>query len=168
MGVFRLRQGQGGNTIFMENNQKQIVVVCFGTPTVEGDSFGPRVGSFLCEMNLPCFVYGTLSRPVTARNMQEFECFVERVHSGATVLSVDACLGRKHNVLKYSVRSDGVCPAGIKGEKKRFGDVGILGVVGATGGDNITTLLTANRVDVTKLAYKVAIVIKSAIQSLVF
>ena len=26
------------------------MVVCFGTPTVNGDSFGPRVGSFLKEI----------------------------------------------------------------------------------------------------------------------
>ena len=51
--------------------EKQIVVVCFGTPLVSGDALGPKVGTLLQNWNLPCFVYGTEDRPVTATNMKE-------------------------------------------------------------------------------------------------
>lgn len=144
----------------------QIVVVCFGTPTVNGDSFGPRVGSFLREYNLPCFVYGTLENPVTARNMSEYIAFIKRVHSGDTILSVDASLGKRERIGKIAVRTDGVCPAGIKGEKRRFGDVGVLGVVGDKDTDHMSALLTANTDKVSKMADKVAVLIKDAIESI--
>lgn len=144
----------------------QIVVVCFGTPTVNGDSFGPRVGSFLKENNLPCFVYGTLENPVTARNMSEYIAFIKRVHSGGTILTVDASLGKRERIGKIAVRTDGVCPAGIKGEKRRFGDVGVLGVVGDKDTDHMSALLTANTDKVSKMADKVAVLIKDAIESI--
>lgn len=144
----------------------QIVVVCFGTPTVNGDSFGPRVGSFLREYNLPCFVYGTLENPVTARNMSEYIAFIKRVHSGDTILSVDASLGKRERIGKIAVRTDGVCPAGIKGENRRFGDVGVLGVVGDKDTDHMSALLTANTDKVSKMADKVAVMIKDAIESI--
>lgn len=161
-----------GNNFLMEsfdNKLKkggQIVVVCFGTPTVNGDSFGPRVGSFLKENNLPCFVYGTLENPVTARNMEEYISFVRRVHEGDVILSVDASLGKCERVGKIAVRTDGVCPAGIKGEKRRFGDVGVLGVVGDKDTDHISALLTANIDKVSKMADKVAIMIKEAVEQI--
>ena len=64
------------------------------------------------------------------------------------------------------MRTDGVCPAGIKGEKRRFGDVGVLGVVGDKDTDHISALLTANTDKVSKMADKVAVLIKEAIESI--
>ena len=57
---------------FLNFPEKQIVVVCFGTPLVSGDALGPKVGTLLQNWNLPCFVYGTEDRPVTATNMKEY------------------------------------------------------------------------------------------------
>jgi hypothetical protein len=86
------------------------------------------------------------------------------VHSGDTILSVDASLGKQERVGKIAVRTDGVCPAGIKGENKRFGDIGVLGVVGDKDTDHISALLTANTDKVSKMANKVAVLIKDAIE----
>ena len=56
---------------------RQLVVVCFGTPSIAGDSLGPEVGSLLRDdKHFPAFVYGTLDRPVTGRNMHEWMRFV--------------------------------------------------------------------------------------------
>lgn len=163
-----IEQGKRGNNFPMENLSKnQIIAVCFGTPSVSGDALGPKVGSILVDkFNLPCFVYGTLLHPVTAKNKGEYVDFVKAVHKGATVVSVDASLGKKDKIGCFTVREDGVCPAGIKGEKSRFGDVGLLGVVGEKCDDNMLSLLTAKADDVSKLAYKMAIVIKTAIESI--
>ncbi len=152
----------------MENILKsQIVVVCFGTPAVAGDALGPKVGTILTSrFNIPCFVYGTEAHPITAKNMEEYLPYIESAHRGATMITVDASLGRKDRIGKLTFRNDGVCPAGVKGNKKRFGDLGILGVVGEKGENNMKTLLTAKADEVSKLALKVAVVIKTAIESL--
>ena len=148
---------------FLEKEKNQIVVVCFGTPTVSGDALGPKIGTLLQRWNTPCFVYGTEARPVTATNMIEYMEHVERVHKDCTILSVDASLGRKERIGQITVKKDGVCPAGIKGEKRRFGHVGLLGVVGENTKEPMRELLSAKEDYISKMAYKVAVVIKQAI-----
>ena len=149
--------------------ERQLVVVCFGTPAIAGDSLGPEVGTILREdKNFPAFVYGTLDRPVTGRNMNEWISFVRETHKGAVLLAVDACLGEASNLGRVSVRSDGVCPAAVGGKKSRFGDVGIIAVVGDKSGDALTELMQANAVYVSELAHKVADLIKSAVGGLKF
>ena len=149
--------------------ERQLVVVCFGTPAIAGDSLGPEVGTILREdKNFPAFVYGTLDRPVTGRNMNEWISFVRETHKGAVLLVVDACLGEASNLGRISVRSDGVCPAAVGGKKSRFGDVGIIAVVGDKSGDALTELMQANAVYVSELAHKVADLIKSAVGGLKF
>ena len=149
--------------------ERQLVVVCFGTPAIAGDSLGPEVGTILREdKNFPAFVYGTLDRPVTGRNMNEWISFVRETHKGAVLLAVDACLGDADNLGRISVRSDGVCPAAVGGKKKRFGDVGVIAVVGDKNGDALTELMQANAVYVSELAHKVADLIKTAVRGLNF
>lgn len=149
--------------------ERLLVVVCFGTPAIAGDSLGPEVGTILREdKNFPAFVYGTLDRPVTGRNMNEWISFVRETHKGAVLLAVDACLGEASNLGRISVRSDGVCPAAVGGKKSRFGDVGIIAVVGDKSGDALTELMQANAVYVSELAHKVADLIKSAVGGLKF
>ncbi len=145
----------------------EIVIVCFGAPSIAGDSLGPYVGSALVEKyNLPCYVYGTLDRPLTARNMDEYLPLISSLHPRAVVLSVDASLGKKERIGKFTVREDGVCPAAVGGRKNRYGDVGILGVVGVNDGNYMHELLNANGVEVSKMADKIAFVIYSAIRML--
>ena len=149
--------------------ERQLVVVCFGTPAIAGDSLGPEVGTILREdKNFPAFVYGTLDRPVTGRNMNEWISFVRETHKGAVLLAVDACLGEASNLGRISVRSDGVCPAAVGGKKSRFGDVGIIAVVGDKSGDALTELMQANAVYVSVHEHKGADLIKFAVGGLKF
>ena len=100
--------------------------------------------------------------------MNEWISFVRETHKGAVLLAVDACLGEASNLGRISVRSDGVCPAAVGGKKSRFGDVGIIAVVGDKSGDALTELMQANAVYVSELAHKVADLIKSAVGGLKF
>lgn len=145
-------------------NFPPVVVVCFGSPSIAGDSLGPEVGSLLrADPAFPAFVYGTLDRPVTGKNMGEWMSFVREVHSDALLLAIDACLGDKDNLGKISVRGDGVCPAAACGKKKRFGDVGIIGVVGDKKGDPLAELMQADLDAVGALARKIAEIVKAAL-----
>ncbi|MBO4380987.1 MAG: hypothetical protein J5815_02395, partial [Clostridia bacterium] len=61
------------------------------------------------------------------------------------------------------VRKDGVCPAAVKGRKRRFGDVGVLGIVAKNEGDSLAQLLTAEYSMVASLAEKTARLVKESI-----
>lgn len=123
--------------------KKSIVVVAFGTPLISGDAYAPLVASALKEdFDVPVFAYGTTEHPVNAKNMTEWLDFVKTVHKDSLILAIDASLGEK--VGSVVVRKDGVCPAAVKGRKKRFGDVGVLGVVGSAKGDALVNLMSAD------------------------
>lgn len=144
----------------------EIVIVCFGTTAISGDALGPTVGDYLVRRyNLKAFVYGTAASPINGKNMAEWISFIAEVHKDALIVAVDASLGAKSKIGQIIVRSDGVCPAAVKGEKKRFGDIGVLGVVGESKGDALMQLMQVSPVYVTKLADKVANIIYSALST---
>lgn len=146
------------------DEQRDIVVVCFGTMAISGDSLGPQVGTLLREKyNISAFVYGTEDCTVNGKNMQEWLSFIKQVHEGALFVAIDASLGEKSKVGQIVVRPDGVCPAGVKGKKSRFGDVGILGVVAQNAQDALMQLMTVSPFYVSKLADKVANMINSVL-----
>lgn len=143
-----------------------IVVVCFGTMNISGDALGPMVGTLLREKyNIDAFVYGTQERAITGANMKEWIDFIRRVHPDATLLAIDASLGEKAKVGQIVLRADGVCPAAVKGKKSRFGDVGLLGVVGENKGDALMQLLQVSPLYVDKMADKISKMVKSALLS---
>ncbi len=145
----------------------EIAIVCFGTPDIAGDALGPEIGTLLVEKyNVSAYVYGTKKLPVTARTMSEYMAHILTVHKNAVVLAVDASLSSADKKFKFSFCENGVCPAAAVGRKKRFGDVGMLGVVGEKGKDNIRELLQSDRFMVQKLADKMAFVIKQAVEDL--
>lgn len=146
------------------DEQRDIVVVCFGTMAISGDSLGPQVGTLLREKyNISAFVYGTEDCTVNGKNMREWLSFIKQVHEGALFVAIDASLGEKSKVGQIVVRPDGVCPAGVKGKKSRFGDVGILGVVAQNAQDALMQLMTVSPFYVSKLADKVANMINSVL-----
>lgn len=109
---------RGGNNAVMQTLSRPLVIVCFGTPAIAGDSLGPEVGTLLrSDARFPAFVYGTLDRPVTGKNMTEWMKFLREAHKDAVMLAVDACLGERTQLGKITVRNDGVCPAAVGGRK---------------------------------------------------
>ena len=76
---------------------------------------------------------------------------------------MDACLGDAHSLGKISVRGDGVCPAAACGKRKRFGDVGVIGVVGDKSGDPLEELMGADLALVSALARTITSFIRSAL-----
>lgn len=146
------------------SRKRQTVIVCFGTMSISGDSLGPMVGTLLStRYNIPAFVYGTENCSVNGKNMKEWLDFIKTAHAGALFIAVDASLGTKDNVGKIVIRSDGVCPAAIKGKNERFGDVGILGVVAENKGDALMQLMSVSPLYVEKMADEVALLLKDAI-----
>lgn len=122
------------------------------------------VGTLLStRYNIPAFVYGTEACSVNGKNMREWLSFIKTAHKDALFIAVDAGLGTKDKVGKIVIRSDGVCPAAIKGKTERFGDVGILGVVAENKGDALMQLMSVSPLYIEKMAAEVAFLLKQAI-----
>lgn len=150
----------------IDADDRQIVIVCFGTTAISGDSLGPQVGSILRDRyNVAAFVYGTEEHCVNGKNMGEWLDFIRTVHEDALFIAVDASLGGQDKVGQIILRTDGVCPAAIKGKKNRFGDVGILGVVAESSSDPLMQLMTVSQVYITEMADKIAYMLKTALPS---
>ncbi len=106
------------------------VVICVGTDAAIGDTLGPLVGTKLKEMGLSAYVYGSLNKTVTAKEIPTIKSFLSSVHPLAKTIVIDAAVGFKEDVGKIKVSDDGIFP-GLGAEKKlpKLGDGSIIGIV---------------------------------------
>ena len=130
--------------MYAEENM-EIVIVCFGTGEVTGDSLAPMVGTALKEKyNIKTFVYGDLNDDINAKKIDSTLDMIHSVHQGSVVIAVDACVGKKEDVGKIVVK-EGVRPkAALDKTANAYGDIGILGIVAPRDGDTLTNLLSAD------------------------
>lgn len=134
------------------------VIVCIGTPRVQGDSLGPKVGDLLIKRyNVNAYVYGKTSSPITGVNCERYFEHIKTHHSHSLVIAVDACLGKKNDVgtIKYSF--DGL-RAGSALNKKlgKIGNIGLLGIVAPSGKNNMDSLLRTTSDSIDTLASEIA------------
>jgi len=131
------REGQQNllkNLSGLAANYLEIVVLCVGTDRVSGDSLGPLVGTLLLEECRYAKVYGTLCDPVHAQNLKDTMMQLEKLHQGAFVIAVDACLGRASNVEKIIMMGKPLKPGtGVNKDLPEVGDVTIQGIVNVGG-----------------------------------
>jgi putative sporulation protein YyaC len=137
------------------------VFMCIGTDKVTGDSLGPLVGHFLtCQHNVNAFVYGTLSAPITAKNLILSDIFIRTVHPTSRVIAVDAALGKSGDIGLIRIYEGGVTPGSATNKNlPRVGDISIMGIVNASG---IADYITLNSTRLS-LVYKMAELIAAAI-----
>lgn len=101
---------------------------CIGTDKCIGDCLGPLVGSLLTENFFPLPVYGTLSYPIHALNIDERLNEIYSKHPNASIIGVDACLGNEDDIGKIRIRDYAIHPG--KGVGKELPEVGIASVIG--------------------------------------
>ena len=89
--------------------QQDIVFVCVGTDRSTGDSFGPLMGSALKKAGVPN-VYGCISEPVHAVNLERCLDLVSLKHPDALVVGVDAALGKQQRVGMLLLREAPLAP----------------------------------------------------------
>ena len=118
------------NLIFEIKNyiNKDTVIVCIGTDKCIGDCLGPLVGSILTENFFPLPVYGTLSSPIHALNINERLNEIYANHPNASIIGVDACLGDEDDIGEIRIRNYAIRPG--KGVGKELPEVGIASVIG--------------------------------------
>ncbi|SDM40969.1 spore protease YyaC [Sediminibacillus halophilus] len=114
---------------------KEIVVVCIGTDRSTGDSLGPLTGTLLNEKaNKRLSVYGTLSDPIHAVNLEEKMEMIEERHPKAFIIAIDACLGRTDSIGSIILSPGPLKPgAALKKPLPDVGDIHLTGVVNISG-----------------------------------
>ncbi|MCH5351396.1 MAG: spore protease YyaC [Clostridiales bacterium] len=106
------------------------VIMCIGSDRVTGDCLGPIVGQMLVERGADAFIYGTLSRPVTALNLKESWRNIKRIHPDKKVLAVDSSVGKECDIGKIRVAFGSIAPGSADGKKlPKVGDVSITATV---------------------------------------
>lgn len=112
-----------------------IVLLCIGTDRSTGDALGPLVGSKVQPWANDRFhVYGTLDQPVHATNLSKTMEMIDVKHPEATILCVDACLGRAESVGYMSVKEGPLLPGtGVNKQLPSVGHFHIVGIVNVAG-----------------------------------
>ena len=106
------------------------IIVCIGTDKCIGDCLGPLVGTILKEDNFPLPVYGTLSEPIHALNIDERLNEIKKLHTNAHIIGIDACLGNEEDIGDIRVRNHAISPGkGVGKELPEVGETSIIGIV---------------------------------------
>ena len=124
---------KGAGTSSPQNfTEKLPVVVCIGSDLAIGDSLGPIVGSMLKfkTQGLGTFLYGTLSAPVTAKEIKYVRTFLKETHRGHPVIAVDAAIGDAGDIGLIKINDAPLLPgAGANKQLGAIGDMTIMGIV---------------------------------------
>lgn len=107
----------------------RIAILCIGTDSCTGDSYGPLVGHFLSRCTLYDFdLYGTIHDPVHALNLAQT---IDRIDLKNTlVIAVDSSLGVHSKTGYFNVGNTPIKPgSGVGKNLPEVGDIHIEGIV---------------------------------------
>ena len=106
------------------------IIISIGTDLSIGDSLGPIVGTLLKERGTDCFIYGALSNPITAKDVENVKQFIASTHRGAKTLVIDAGIGEAQEVGKIKISPIELKPGiGVNKNLPAIGDASIIGIV---------------------------------------
>lgn len=119
--------------------EREIVLICIGSDRATGDCLGPIVGHKL-RFHERYFtkkgfhVYGTLEKPVHAKNLEASIHFIQLYHPGALIIAIDASLGVANHVGYITLGEGSLCPGvGVDKNLPSVGDIFITGIVNLSG-----------------------------------
>ena len=129
-----------------------------GSDRVTGDCLGPYIGHLLHPHETGhIFVYGTLSCPVHALNLEKTSSLITRLHPHALVIAIDASLGPKKHLGYVTIGNGALYPgAGVQKDLPPVGDIHITGIVNTAGIMEQLTLQTTRLSTVVALADVIA------------
>jgi putative sporulation protein YyaC len=114
------------------HDRAPIIVLCIGTDRSTGDCLGPLVGHKLSAISISekVLVYGTLDKPVHAKNLGDTLEGISRQYSNPFIIAVDACLGCMERVGHITIGSGPLRPgAGVRKNLPCVGDMHVSGIV---------------------------------------
>ncbi|MEG0774454.1 spore protease YyaC [Clostridium sp.] len=112
------------------------IIVCIGTDRCIGDCLGPLVGTYLSEKFFPLPVYGTISDPIHALNLESKLTEIKSIHPTSKIIGIDACLGPYSSIGEIQVRNYPINPGkGVGKILPPVGDISIIGIVDSSDDD---------------------------------
>lgn len=152
---------------FDGNLNKPPVVVCIGSDLAVGDSLGPITGSMLKykTQGLGVFIYGTLSAPVTAKEVKYLKTFLKETHPSSQIIAVDAAVGAEGDIGLIKLTDAPLYPgAGANKKLGAVGDISIMGIVAEKSVANYG-LLNTTRLN---LVYSMSEIISDALSNVLW
>ncbi|WML36612.1 spore protease YyaC [Clostridium sp. OS1-26] len=117
---------------------KNTIIVCIGTDRCIGDCLGPLVGTLLKDSNFPLPVYGTVSEPIHALNIDKRLDEIKQLHPNNRIIGIDACLGDSDSIGEIQARDYPVHPGkGVGKSLPNVGETSIIGIVDSNDNDEI-------------------------------
>ncbi len=166
--LYQNKKMQGAGMHSPQNiTEKMPVVVCIGSDLAIGDSLGPVTGSMLKfkTQGLGFFLYGTLSTPITAKEIKYIRTFLKETHRGCPVIAVDAAVGDAGDIGLIKINDTPLLPgAGANKQLGAIGDITIMGIVAEKSLANYG-LLNSTRLN---LVYSMAEIISNGLSSLLW
>lgn len=142
------------------------VILCIGSDLSVGDSLGPVVGTKIKEKlcGLNCFVYGTLSKPITAHEVKYMNEFLRSTHPDSPVIAIDAAVGLAGDIGLIKISKKAIKPgSGANKKLSKVGDVSIMGIVAEKSVFNYS-LFSSTRLNI---IYKMAEIIAEGVSNFV-
>ena len=149
------------------NENRPPVVLCVGSDLAIGDSLGPICGSMLKykTQGINAYVYGTLSAPITAKEIDYARDFLRKTHQGSQIIAVDAAVGEHGDIGLIKLGDSPLLPgAGANKKLGAIGDISVLGIVAEKSVANYG-LLNTTRLN---LVYTMAELISEGLASLLW
>lgn len=122
---------------YMNDNS---IIVCIGTDRCIGDCLGPLVGTLLKDRNFPLKVYGTISEPIHALNIDNKLKEIKKINPLSSIIGIDACLGEGKNIGEIQARDYPIHPG--KGVGKLLPEVGESSIIGIVDSSDNNELFT--------------------------
>jgi len=111
-------------------DRSRIMFLCIGSDRSTGDSYGPIVGSMLQQHGWE-HVIGNLQQPCDAYAV---EGALQSVVLEATIIAIDACLGKQKSVGQYVLTDGPLQPGAATGRRlPAVGDYSIAAIVNMNG-----------------------------------
>lgn len=149
---------------YIGSNEAPPVILCIGSDLAIGDSLGPICGTMIQSKSnyKGAFVYGTLKKPVTAKEVKYLNNFLKETHPNSKIIAVDAAVGVAGDIGLIKINNRGLKP-GLGANKKlpAVGDISIMGIVAEKSLFNYS-LLNLTRLN---LVYKMADVISDSVST---
>lgn len=143
-------------------NKTTPIILCIGSDLALGDSLGPLTGTMLKSKKTNAFIYGTLKKPITAKEIRYINRYLSLLHPNSKVIAVDAAIGEQQDIGLIKVYNQGLKPGlGAQKDLETVGDISILGIVAVKSFMNYN-LMSSTRLN---MIYQMAEIISDGIHS---
>lgn len=105
--------------------------LCIGSERHILDCFGPLIGTMLAERNPDVFIYGTLDKPLHAKNLVLQMARIKVRHPLTVDIAIDASVGNKEDLGFIKIKRGALVPG--KATAKRLPPVGQIAITGTVG-----------------------------------